>query len=74
MRCYDCGEDDLRENEVAVSDGNLCLCEECARWHSNRIYDKLLGSFTDEEEIYREAFLKYGWDDLACTLDEERKK
>lgn len=69
MKCHDCGEP-LTEKEVAVS-GLFCLCEKCARWHSNRIYDKLMSFFESEEDVYRMAFAKYGIDDFAYCVDRE---
>ena len=68
--CYIC----KRDVDIVVDDGQFGLCEECARHESNRIYDNLLRIYEADENIYRMAFLKYGWDDLACTLDEVRKK
>lgn len=66
--CYIC----KRDVDIVVDDGQFGLCEECARHESNRIYDNLLRIYEADEEIYRKAFLKYGWEDFACTLDEEK--
>lgn len=63
-----------RDVDIVVDDGQFGLCEECARYESNRIYDKLLSTFEANEDLARMAFLKYGWDDFAYTLDEENKK
>lgn len=73
MRCFDC-RDELGEREIAVDDGMFCLCEKCARWQSNRIFDNLIRSFESEEDLYRLAFARYGIDDFAYCVDEEKEK
>lgn len=70
MRCMVCDEFLVGE-EVAVEDGMHCLCEECARKESNRIYNNLIRIFEADEKVYRMAFAKYGIDDFACIVDEE---
>ena len=71
MRCFICHEE-VFEDERYVED-DVVLCEKCARKQANRIYDKLLRFFEEEEAIFRKAFLTFGWDDLAYTLDEEKE-
>lgn len=72
MICYNCNAD-LVESEVCVTDGLYCLCDECARKESNRIFDNLMRIYESEEEVYRKAFAKYGIDDFAYCVDEEMK-
>lgn len=73
MICYSCNAD-LVEQEVSVTDGDLCLCDECARKESNRIFDNLMRIYESEEEVFRKAFAVYGIDDFAYCVDEEIKK
>ena len=73
MRCYVCDEE-VFEDEHYLFDGDLCLCEECARKESNRIFDNLNRIFESEEQVFRMAFAKYGIDDFAFIVDEEIKK
>ena len=73
MICYSCNAD-LVEQEVSVTDGDLCLCDECARKESNRIFDNLMRIYESEEEVFRKEFAVYGIDDFAYCVDEEIKK
>lgn len=72
MICYSCNAE-LYPEEVCVTDGLYCLCYDCARKESNRIFDNLNRIFESEEEVYRKAFAKYGIDDFAYCVDEEMK-
>lgn len=71
VRCFRCGEI-VTPRERSVTNGWHTLCEDCARGQSNRIYDKMLRAFEEEHELHRLAFLGFGWEDFAGTIDEEK--
>lgn len=71
VRCFQCGEI-VTPRERSVTNGWDTLCEDCARGQSNRIYNKLLRAYEEEHELYCLAFLKFGWEDFAGTIDEEK--
>lgn len=73
MICYTCNAD-LIESEVCITDGDKCLCEECARKESNRIFDNLMSIYEAEDDVLRMAFAKFGIDDFAYCVDEELRK
>ena len=72
MKCF-CCEEEIFESDRYVTDGDTYLCEVCARIASNQIYNNMLKQFEERKEVYRKAFLTFGWDDLAYVLDEEKE-
>lgn len=62
------------DTDKDLNDGYVGLCEECARMHSNQLYNKLLSVFEAEDDLTRMAFAKYGIDDFAYCVDEELRK
>lgn len=69
MRCDYC-DLDLIDSEVAVTDGDKYLCEDCARKTSNWLFNKLIREFEAEEKVYQMAFATYGNDDLWNCIHE----
>lgn len=72
MKCWWC--DGRIDPERDLNDEWVGLHEECARIVSNKLYDRILSTYEQEEEIVRMAFCKYGFDDFAYEVDKEREK